>query len=108
MKTYKTTGTLSEKGYRHFGIHPMTAVLYGDKEEDILDLEFIVSDNQERPLPNDKKYIEDSDYWAWFDSDGSTSLLIYPQYFLLNMCFPNGIKAREEKGRGEAKRIEFI
>ena len=35
-------------------------------------------------------------------------IMIYAQRFLLDMCFPYGIKATEEKGQGKAYRLEIV
>lgn len=104
-KTFKKNAVLDENGnYRHFGIHPVTASLYGDKVEDIVELTMKISDNQSEP--DNETMI--ADYWGWFDNEENEFSLIYPKYFLLNMCFPYGIKILEAQGRGKAYRLEII
>jgi hypothetical protein len=49
----------------------------------------------------DKNEIE---YWGWL-SDNHISM-VFPTYFLFNMCFPSGAKHAEETGDGE--RIKMI
>jgi len=96
-----------EKSYKHFGIHPITAQLYGEKREDIVELEFEADEDQTVPESN-KEYTE-ADYWGWiYEGSDSPTTLMYPQYFLLNMCFPSGIKAAEESGKGKAYRFKLV
>jgi len=92
--------------YHHFGIHPTTACLYGDDADDIETIRVKISDNQSIPESNQKNMI--ADYWGWFDSKDETFGLTYPQRFLLDMCFPNGIKLSEEHGQGKAYRLIII
>lgn len=107
---FTTTATLSKDGshYKDFGIHEMVASLYGADPKDIVELEFVISTNQ-TPVEKNLTSYEDSDYWVWMDKDGNSSQrLLWPQHFLLNMCFPYGIKAAEEAGQGKAFRVELI
>ncbi len=92
--------------YHHFGINEMSAFLYGNKPEDIFELEMKVSENQERPDKNENKM--ETDYWAWFDTNKEQPSHLYPKLFLLNMIFPYGIKTSEEHGDGKAYRVELI
>ena len=41
MKKYQSTAVKSSKGYHHFGINPLTASLYGDKVEDIVNVDLL-------------------------------------------------------------------
>lgn len=89
--------------YKHFNIHEKTLSLYGSyKNEDILNVRVRIHEDQS---PADEKSISAPDYWAWVDSKGKISSLIWAQYFLLNMCFPYGLKAEEERGAGKAYRV---
>jgi len=98
------TVVLSDKSYNHFGIHPKTAQLYDDKVEDIVNLTLKISEDQTIPEPNSK--YDAPDYWGWvFRNEVS---MIYPQRFLLDMCFPSGISGAEEHGEGKAFRFEII
>ena len=92
--------------YGHFGISELTASLYGDKVEDIVSVEVTVANNQEKPpAPQDDPNINEADYWAWWDNEREKFTLIWPKYFLLNMCFTYGMKPEEERGRGKAYRV---
>ena len=92
--------------YKHFGIHEFTCSLYGDKPEDIIEIEMETADDQTIPPANSGSMI--ADYWGWYDYDKRDFTMIYAQYFLLNMCFPNGIKAAEDVGQGKAYRLKVI
>ena len=46
---------------------------------------------------------EDS-YWAWKDPDGDIGL-VFHQFFLMDMCFPDGSAAEERAGRGKVIRV---
>lgn len=46
---------------------------------------------------------EDS-YYGWSD-DYDEICLVYPVFFLMNMCFPYGAKADESHGRGRIIRV---
>jgi len=106
-KIFKVNAVLGEKGYKHFGIHPCTCSLYGSKEEDIIELGVEIAEDQS--LPDKDTGTEEADYWAWLpEGKDGFSLMVYPQYFLLNMCFPYGIKSSEEAGHGKAYRINII
>ncbi len=108
-KSLITTAVLNDSGcFVHFGITPTSAVLYGKKPTDIIEVEIEeMSDQTNPPLPQDDKNI-DPDYWAWYDfeADRFSTGLIWYKYFLLNMCFPFGIKAAENSKRGKAYRVK--
>ncbi len=109
MKTFTTTATLNKKGkfYQHFGITPKLVSLYGDKVEDIVNITFKISDDQTVPAPNETSL--SADYWGWYDNEMEDfSQMIYAKRFLLQMCFPYGIKASEDNGQGKAFRLEII
>ncbi len=99
------TAVQGKNGYEHFGIHPITASVYGHKEGEIVNLKMIVSKNQERPIEHTPTL--DIDYWGWYDFRTKKFSLIYGKYFLLNMCFPSGIKSSEEFNQGKAYRLEI-
>jgi len=96
----KYTAVHNGKYFDHFGIHKKTASLYGNKVEEIVDVSIEIADNQELPV-NDL----DVDYWGWWDEDEQKFTLVYAARFLLNMCFPAGIKVTEESGKGKAYRV---
>lgn len=107
-KVHHTTATFDELNFlQHFGIHPITASLFGDKEEDIKNIEFKIDENQERVDRSNEKYTE-PDYWAWWSIDEEQFTMIYSQYFLLDMCFPSGIVLSEKAGIGKAYRIKIV
>jgi len=107
-KIYEMSAAKDEKdNYRHFGIHKMTASLYGDKVEDIIKVKFEIHNDQS--LPNEKEKYAEPDYWGWIDTGKDEfSMMIYQQRFLLNMCFPAGIKGSEEAGHGKAYRLRIL
>jgi hypothetical protein len=106
-KTYKYNAVFNGKHYDHFGIHPKLGSLYGDKPEDIVEVELKICDDQNIPISSDNKNMI-FDYWGWFDYDKQSFTMIYPKRFLLEMCFPYGIKASEDKNQGKAYRLEIV
>ena len=108
MENFRTTATLNKKRdfYQHFGIRSVLCSLYGDKPEDIVVVEFKISENQEVPQPNAPAL--NADYWGWYDNNTKKFSMIYAQHFLLEMCFPYGTKASEEFGKGKAYRLEIV
>lgn len=100
------TAVLSEKGYKHFGVTKSMSSMYGVKEDEVLNVELSIADDQTVPPPpqNDPK-TDEPDYWGWFDAEKKKFTNIYPKHFLLNMCFPYGMEAEEERGRGKAYRL---
>ena len=105
-KIYKTTAIKkSNNEYEDFGINKNSASIYGHKPEDIISIEFKISDNQTKPKNNKSKI---SDYWAWFDFEENKFTLIYPNYVVLNTAFPYGLDVVENKRKeGKAYRIEI-
>ena len=106
---FEITAVWNEKCYHHFGIHPSVVSLYGDKVEDIETLTMKICEDQSIPAPNGE--YKKADYWGWFENEDeilSLTNMVYPQYFLLNMCFPYGIKSSEEHGKGKAYRLEVV
>lgn len=100
------TAVFKDGKFIHFGITPLSASLYGDKEEDIVKVKLTVSDNQEKPpAPQNDPKVNEADYWGWWDNDKQEFTIIWNKYFLLNMCFPYGMDAEEERGRGKAYRV---
>ena len=105
-KPFKYNAIFNGKHFEHFGIHPVTASIYGHSEEEIVELEMIVSKDQTKPPSNDGNMV--ADYWGWFDSEREKYTMIYAKWFLLDMCFPAGIKTTEETNQGKAYRLEII
>ena len=105
--SFETTAVWDEKSYHHFGIRPSLASLYGDDPEDIETIVMGVSEDQTIPEPNEKR--QEADYWGWYDfEDKRFTNMIYTQRFLLEICFPAGIKGTEEVGQGKAYRLELV
>ncbi len=107
IKPSNNTAVLDDKGrYCHFGIRPSLVSLYGNKVEDILNVEITIADDQTPALePQDDPHVNDADYWGWWAFKQERFSMIYGKYFLLNMCFPAGIKATEDAGQGKAYRL---
>lgn len=105
-KIYKKNAVFNDKYYEHFGIHPSIASLYGDKPEDIVEVKFKISVDQTITKAKDDNM--NPDYWGWFDNDDQDFTMIYAKRFLLEMCFPSGIKPCEEKNQGKAYRLEIL
>jgi len=108
---FEKTAVLNGDVYRHFGIHPKTASLYGDDPDDIVVVVMKISDDQS--IPDSNVECKDADYWVWYDHDTfirkeGFSNMLFAQRFLLNMCFPAGIKGTEEAGSGKAYRVEVV
>jgi hypothetical protein len=45
---------------------------------------------------------------GWYDSKKEIFSMIYSKRFLLEMCFPYGLKASEEANHGKAYRLEIL
>ncbi len=101
------TAVIGTKGeYHHFGVNELNACLYGDKVEDIVEVEVSLAEDQAIPPPpqHDTK-VNEPDYWGWWDAKKEKFSLIFGKHFLLEMCFPYGTKIEEERGNGKAYRI---
>lgn len=73
--------------YAHFQTRPEITRLY-DKSANVL--EALVTETSDT-----KKA-----YWAWWDSKEKEFEFVYPEKFLVDMCFPYGTKPETEKGGG--------
>ena len=107
--TFINTAVFNGKCYHHFGIHEITAGIFGDKVSDIMDVTLRISKDQSKP----KKEITaqtDADYWGWYDSNRGefSHTMIFPQRFLLALCFPGGIELAELAEHGRAYRLEIV
>jgi len=69
---------------------------------DIYELTFIILDDKE--ISKEQNVVE---YWGWLTDDNRVSM-IFPAYFLFNMCFPAGAKKTEELGQGERVKLELV
>jgi hypothetical protein len=67
---------------------------------DIYELTFVISDNKDIS----KEGIE---YWGWKTDDNKVSM-VFPAYFLFNMCFPAGAKKAEEDEEGERVKLTLV
>lgn len=108
-KSLITTAVLSASGYfTHFGITPISAILYGNKPNEIINVEIEELNDQSMPPPPQKDTNPEPDYWAWFDyeADRFSTGLIWYKRFLLDMCFPYGIKGAENANKGKAYRVK--
>lgn len=47
-------------------------------------------------------------HWGWIKKDGDEPCMIHPHLTLLEICFPYGLKAAEERGLGHAVRLMVI
>jgi hypothetical protein len=56
------------------------------------------------PAPDLEKDKEEVEYWGWLNEKGELSM-VYANYFLFDMCFPNGAEASE--GFGDGKRVKL-
>lgn len=72
------------------------------KSEDVLEVKMCISENQSAPDWNAQEY------WGWYDFELKEFSLIFPNYKLLFVCFPYGIKSAEDCGKGKAYRLEIV
>lgn len=108
MEPFKTTAVFNGKHYHHFGIHPRSAFLYGNDPKDIVELTMKLANDQDVPehIAGEKSN-PNADYWGWYSNEDERFVFIWQAYLLLDMCFPYGMKAEEERGRGKAYRLEI-
>lgn len=50
----------------------------------------------------------EGNYWGWLDYARNEYCMIYPHRELLEICFPYGMKAAIERGKGEITRFNVI
>ena len=109
-KVVKNTAVFNGKYFEHFGIHPATASLYGNKVSEIIEVELSVAKDQTKSPANDKN--PDPDYWGWWDETDQRFSMIYAKRFLLDMCFPAGIdgtkKHRPEEGKAYRLNVKLL
>lgn len=99
------TAVYDGKSFKSFGISPLTASLYGHKEDEIIEIKITVAADQTKPSFEQQQKNKNADYWGWWDDVDKKMSFIHPQLFILNMCFPYSYEAEEERGRGKALRI---
>lgn len=103
IKPFKISAVKKEGEYRHFGIFPATAGIYGDDPKDIITV--VVSISPDQSIPTEVQ--NEADYWGWYDKDEKETSMIYQSRFQLNMCFPSGIEHNENLGKGKAYRLNI-
>ena len=77
---------------------PFGTKMHGAGE--IYELTFVIMDDKE--ISKEQNAVE---YWGWLTDDNRVSM-VFPAYFLFNMCFPAGAKKTEEMG-GEGERVKL-
>ena len=107
FQPFKTTAVFEGGNYKHFHINKITASIFGNKPEDIIEVEVSIHENQTPVKPNTEQDSTNPDYWGYWDNELNNMWHIYPAYFLLDMCFPSGIKVYEERGFGKAYRLNI-
>lgn len=98
-------GIFNKNAYYHIGVQPSLYSLIGHKPDEAVEITFKIAESQVRddadPLA--------PDYWGWYDfKKQEFTNLIYPKHFLLDMCFPAGIKGSEDADQGKAYRLEIV
>jgi hypothetical protein len=59
------------------------------------------------PAPDLEKDKAEVEYWGWLNNNGELSM-VWANYFLFDMCFPNGAEATEAYGQGKRIKLELI
>lgn len=47
-------------------------------------------------------------YWAWWDNERGSFSMVYETRTVLSICFPYGIEAEEERGKGVALPVTVV
>jgi len=47
-------------------------------------------------------------YWAWWDIAGQRWTMVFPNKKLVEICFPYGSKAEEDRGRGKLLPVKIF
>ncbi len=47
-------------------------------------------------------------HWAWMDGDRDEPQMVYPRESLFSMCFPYGVQAEVDAGRGRVVRLAVM
>ncbi|KKN69147.1 hypothetical protein LCGC14_0444360 [marine sediment metagenome] len=79
-----------ETGYRHFYKYKHQVRLTGIPGRTV---ELLLTEDIE------------GDYWAWWDNKTEAFVHCWPSEVQLNMCFPYGPKAEEDRDRGNKLRV---
>jgi hypothetical protein len=77
-------------GYRHFFPHPDGVRMCGDCFP--IDRVRLTTD----PVGS---------FWAWWDAGRAAHSMVFPHQLLVEICFPYGSKAEEDRGRGKLVRV---
>lgn len=104
---FEVSAVKKAKHYAYFHITSQNALLYGSTVDEIIKVKLRIAKDQTVPKEQ-LKDLPDVDYWGWFDFESDSITLIFQQYFMLDVCFANGIKAAEDAGKGKAYRLEVI
>lgn len=96
--------------YTFFGIHPKLISVYGKTLDDILEVTFKISSNQNIYNNNlQNKQQDKPDYWGFFDfKKNNFASYIQPSLSMLDMCFPYGYKEYIKDNIGMIYRLEFL
>jgi hypothetical protein len=82
--------------YWDFYSNAFCVKMCGYKEDSII--EVTVQESEEFP----------ECYWGWWDNERQEFAFVYPQKFLVEMCFPYNIKGYEERGEGKLMPVEIL
>lgn len=104
-KKFKDTAVLSkcrnpdsEHYYNHFGIHPVSCCVYGDKPEDIENVQ--LSFHPYQNLDQDA-----SEYWGFYLYSDDKISYIHNNYSMMSICFSEGAINAEKNGKGFAVKL---
>lgn len=89
--------------FTRIGLEPTHAKMFGVNDTDeIYRLTFDIHEDQSEP---DWNAIE---YWGWLDFNDMEYKMIFPNYKLFHVCFPYGVKASEDSGKGKSYRLKLV
>ena len=60
-----------------------------------------------KPAPDILINKAEVEYWGWLNNKGELSM-VWANYFLFDMCFPNGAEASENFGDGRRIKLELV
>jgi len=92
--------TTKGKMFFHFFHHPKSVKMCQDSREPHPIFKVEVSENAD---PNAGQNIggPSGSYWGWWNSEDNSFHFVFPSRLQVDMCFPYGAKAEEERGRGK-------
>ncbi len=89
--------------FNRIGLEPNHKKMFGVKDTDeIYRLTFDIHEDQSEP---DWNAIE---YWGWLDFSDMEYKMVFPNYKLFHVCFPYGVKAAEDSGKGKSYRLKLV